>query len=117
MPITIVKRNGNREAFDRSKLLRGIARSAEKTDLSLVEQENIVDEIEVVLQQQAGREVTSQELGELVLAHLRQLNEVAYVRFASVYQQFTGIRDFAEALNHLKAAPDINAAAPELSSR
>ena len=117
VPITIVKRNGNREAFDRSKLLRGIARAAEKTDPSLLQQENMVDEIEVALQQQAGREVTSQELGELVLAQLQQLNEVAYVRFASVYRQFTGIRDFAEALNHLKAAPDANTAEPELSSR
>ncbi|MGB3615697.1 MAG: transcriptional regulator NrdR [Elainellaceae cyanobacterium] len=103
VPITIVKRNGNREAFDRSKLLRGVARAAEKTDLSLVQQENLVDEIEVDLQQRAGREVTSQELGDLVLAQLRQLNEVAYVRFASVYRQFKGIRDFVEELDHLKS--------------
>jgi len=102
VPITIVKRNGDREAFDRSKLLRGVARSAEKTDLSLVQQENLVDEIEVDLQQRAGREVTSQELGDLVLAQLRQLNEVAYVRFASVYRQFRGIRDFVAELDNLK---------------
>ncbi|MGF1513596.1 MAG: transcriptional regulator NrdR [Elainellaceae cyanobacterium] len=102
VPITVIKRNGNREAFDRSKLLRGVSRAAEKTDLSIVQQENLVDEIEVELQQRAGREVTSQELGDLVLAQLRQLNEVAYVRFASVYRQFQGIRDFVEELNHLQ---------------
>ncbi|MEO0407640.1 MAG: transcriptional regulator NrdR [Cyanobacteria bacterium P01_A01_bin.135] len=121
VPITIVKRNGNREAFDRSKLLRGIARAAEKTDLSVVQQENIVEEIEVLLQQQAGREVTSQELGELVLAQLRQCNEVAYVRFASVYRKFTGIRDFAEELNHLQSEDEPHNSqpvdVPELSSR
>ncbi|MGF1537732.1 MAG: transcriptional regulator NrdR [Elainellaceae cyanobacterium] len=102
VPITVVKRNGNREAFDRSKLLRGVARAAEKTDLSLVQQENLVDEIEADLQQRAGREITSQELGDLVLAQLRRLNEVAYVRFASVYRQFRGIRDFVEELSHFK---------------
>lgn len=120
VPITIVKRNGRREAFDRSKLLRGIARAAEKTDLSLVQQENIVEEIEVSLQQQAGREVLSQELGELVLSQLRQLSEVAYVRFASVYRQFTGIRDFVEELDNLQSNESEEASSatvPELSSR
>ncbi len=118
VPITVIKRDGNREAFDRSKLLRGVARAAEKTELRLVQQENLVDEIEAELQQRAGREVTSQELGDLVLMQLRQLNEVAYVRFASVYRQFQGIRDFAEALNHLQNGTDVvrlSAAAPNAS--
>jgi transcriptional repressor NrdR len=68
--------------------------------------ENIVDEIEVELQQRAVREVSSIEIGELVLKYLRTLNEVAYIRFASVYKQFRGIRDFVETLDHLKESTE-----------
>jgi len=101
VPVTVVKRDGDRESFDRSKLLRGIARACEKTSISFVQQENLVDEIEAELQQRAVREVSSAEIGELVLHHLRGLNEVAYIRFASVYQKFQGISDFIDVLNHL----------------
>ena len=66
----------------------------------------MVDEIETELQQRAVREVHSSEIGELVLKHLRRLNEVAYIRFASVYKQFRGIRDFVETLNQLKESAD-----------
>lgn len=106
VPITVVKRDGDRESFDRSKLLRGIMRACEKTGVAHVELENLVDEIEAELQQRSVREASSQEIGELVLQHLQTLNEVAYVRFASVYRQFRGIRDFAEALNHLQSMGD-----------
>ncbi|HHP7245934.1 MAG TPA: transcriptional regulator NrdR [Elainellaceae cyanobacterium] len=106
VPITVIKRNGDRESFDRSKLLRGIARACEKTGVPTVHQENLVDEIEAELQQRSLREVASNEIGELVLHHLQNLNEVAYVRFASVYRQFQGIRDFVDALNHLQQASD-----------
>ncbi|MGJ3247718.1 MAG: transcriptional regulator NrdR [Elainellaceae cyanobacterium] len=102
VPITVIKRNGDRESFDRSKLLRGIARACEKTGVPPIYQENLVDEIEAELQQRSLREVASNEIGELVLHHLQNLNEVAYVRFASVYRQFQGIRDFVDALNHLQ---------------
>lgn len=104
VPVTVIKRNGDRESFDRSKLLRGVARACEKTGMESLEQEKLVDEIEAELQQSALREVNSSEIGELVLEHLRRLNEVAYVRFASVYQQFQGISDFIEVLNHLQPA-------------
>jgi transcriptional repressor NrdR len=106
VPITVIKRDGTRESFDRSKLLRGIIRACEKTGLPQERLEILVDEIEAELQQQFGREVTSNEIGELVLQQLRELSEVAYVRFASVYRQFQGIRDFVEALNHLQNHPD-----------
>ncbi|MGB7085261.1 MAG: transcriptional regulator NrdR [Phormidesmis sp.] len=102
VPITVIKQGGDRESFDRSKLLRGIVTACEKTGVSAHEVERLVDEIEAELQQQAIREVTSGEIGERVLARLQQFNEVAYVRFASVYRQFQGIRDFTEALSQLQ---------------
>ena len=106
VPITVVKRNGERELFNRSKLMRGIVRACEKTGLEAARLEVIVDNIEMDLQQRSVREVDSADIGELVLQQLKPLSEVAYVRFASVYRQFTGIRDFAEALNHLKTDED-----------
>lgn len=106
VPITVIKRDGDRESFDRFKLLRGIVRACEKTGISSVQLENLVDEIEAELQQRAVREVNSQEIGELVLHHLRHLSEVAYIRFASVYRKFQGIRDFVDTLNHLRSDPN-----------
>jgi len=103
VPITVIKRDEKRESFDRSKLLRGIVRACEKTGLSSTQLEVLIDELEAELQQRAVREVTSQEIGDLVLQHLRPVSEVAYVRFASVYRQFQGIRDFVETLNHLRS--------------
>ncbi|MEM6251404.1 MAG: transcriptional regulator NrdR [Cyanobacteria bacterium P01_D01_bin.156] len=102
VPVTVIKRSGNRELFNRSKLLRGIARACEKTGLDASSLDAIVDNIEMVLQQRSTREISSADIGELALKELRPLNEVAYVRFASVYRQFTGIRDFADTLNHLQ---------------
>jgi transcriptional repressor NrdR len=103
VPVTVIKRDGNRESFDRSKLLRGIVRACEKTGIPQRRLEALVDEIEAELQQRFGREVTSNEIGELVLPYLRDESEVAYVRFASVYRQFQGVRDFVETLDHLKS--------------
>jgi transcriptional repressor NrdR len=104
VPIMVIKRNGRRESFDRSKLLRGIMRACEKTGLEIQRLENWVDEIEAQLHQEAGREVKSERIGELVLQQLRRENqEVAYVRFASVYRQFTSIEDFIETLQQLQS--------------
>ena len=102
VPIAIIKRDGDRESFDRSKLLRGIVRACEKTGIGGDRLEALVDEIEAELQQRAVREVPSTEIGELVLQRLQFLSEVAYIRFASVYRQFRGIRDFIDTLNHLQ---------------
>ncbi|PZO18278.1 MAG: transcriptional regulator NrdR [Leptolyngbya foveolarum] len=102
VPIMVVKRDGSRESFDRSKLLRGVVTACEKTGVNAHAMEMLVDEIEAELQQQAIREITSEGIGEKVLARLRQLNEVAYVRFASVYRQFQGIRDFTETLSQMR---------------
>ncbi|MEL7330995.1 MAG: transcriptional regulator NrdR [Cyanobacteria bacterium J06560_2] len=106
VPVTVIKRGGERESFDRSKLLRGIVTACEKTGVSARTVEMMVDELEAELQQQAVREVTSENIGERVLQRLQQVSEVAYVRFASVYRQFQGIRDFTEALSHLEGQGD-----------
>lgn len=103
VPVAVVKRDGQRELFDRSKLLRGVLRACEKTGLAPQRLEALVDEIETQLQGRAVREVTSHDLGRLVLEQLRSLSEVAYVRFASVYRQFRGVRDFVETLERLQA--------------
>lgn len=102
VPITVVKRNGDQESFDRSKLLRGIIRACEKTAVDQSVLETMVDDIEAELQQRTDREVSSADIGKLVLQRLQHINEVAYVRFASVYQQFQGIRDFMNVLDTLQ---------------
>ena len=102
VPLSVIKRDGKKESFDRSKLLRGLVRACEKTGIPHQRLEAIVEEIEAQVQQRPGREITSNEIGEIVLECLRGENEVAYVRFASVYRKFQGIRDFTEALNQLK---------------
>lgn len=112
VPITVIKRDGKRESFDRSKLVRGLIRACEKTGMATGQLEILAEEIEAELQGRSIREVTSSEIGELVLLHLRPLSEVAYVRFASVYRQFRGIRDFVDTLNHLQT-PLNEAESPE----
>jgi transcriptional repressor NrdR len=102
LPVTVIKIDGSRETFDRAKLLRGMVHACQKTGLSQDTLETLVDEIEAELQGRTLREVTSIEIGELVLAELRSLSEVAYIRFASVYRQFQGIRDFVDALDRLQ---------------
>jgi len=102
VPITVLKRDGQRESFDRSKLLRGVVRACEKTGVASVQIEALIDDIEAEFQQRAAREVSSAEIGEAVLRSLKSLSEVAYVRFASVYRQFQGICDFIDELNSLK---------------
>ena len=106
MPITVLKRNGSRETFSRSKLLHGLGRACEKTGLSTSRLELVVDELELALQQRSSREISSQEIGELVLHHLKDLSEVAYVRFASVYRQFQGISDFVSTLEGLHTSEE-----------
>lgn len=101
VPISVVKRNGSREIFNRSKLLHGLLRACEKTGLEPARLEAVVDDIEVLLQQRSGREVSSNEIGELVLQQLREISEVAYIRFASVYRQFQSVSDFVNTLEGL----------------
>ena len=102
-PITVIKRNGNREIFSRSKLLHGLNRACEKTGLDASRLETLLDDVELQLQQRSGKEVSSAEIGELVLKELKQISEVAYIRFASVYRQFRGIDDFVSTLETMNA--------------
>ncbi len=105
VPITVIKHDGKKESFDGSKLLRGMVRACEKTGISHQRLETIVDDIEAYLQQRPQREVTTHEIGQLVLKYLREENEVAYIRFASVYGRFKGIKDFMETLDQLQEEP------------
>lgn len=101
VPLMVVKRDKSREPFDRNKLLGGILRACEKRPVSLSQIEVAVNNIEAKLQSSLDREVTSQEIGELAMEQLKPVDEVSYVRFASVYRQFKDINTFMEELNKL----------------
>jgi len=102
IPITVLKRSGAKELFNRSIIIYGLNRACEKTLLHGSKIEFIVDEIELELHQGVAIEVKSIEIGEMVLTHLKDINEVAYIRFASVYRKFDGINDFMKTLESLK---------------
>lgn len=97
-PVMVVKKDGSREAFDRDKLFVGILRSCEKRQVSLQSLEQAVDAIQSAIQNSLDREVASAKIGELAMQHLKALDEVAYVRFASVYRQFKDVNSFMEEL-------------------
>ncbi len=101
VPLMVVKRDKSREPFDRNKLMGGILRACEKRPVSLTQIENAVNNIEAKLQSSLDREVTSQQIGELAMEQLKPVDEVSYVRFASVYRQFKDINTFMEELNKL----------------
>ena len=101
-PLIIIKRDKSRQVFDRNKLLSGMLRACEKRPVSLQTLETAIDEIESQLQNTFEREVTSVQIGELALAKLKDIDEIAYVRFASVYRDFNDIESFMEALHSLK---------------
>lgn len=103
LPLMVVKKDGSRQSFDRSKVLGGLIRACEKRPVSYQTLENLVVEIEQVLQNQMDREVSSAQIGELVMERLKKVDEVAYVRFASVYRQFKDINTFMTELNKLLA--------------
>ncbi len=102
VPITVVKRNNAKETFCRSKLINGLTRACEKTSINTERIELIVDELETQLQQKNLKEISSSDIGEMVLIQLKSINEVAYIRFASVYRQFNGINDFIDTLESFK---------------
>lgn len=100
--VIVVKNNGTRELFNRDKLLAGLYRACEKTTVSNVQIEHLVADIEKQLQQCADPEVSTSKIGDLVMEGLANLNEVAYVRFASVYRRFTDIAGFEQELSQIK---------------
>lgn len=101
MILMVIKKDGSRQAFDRSKLLNGIIRACEKRPVSISTMEAIVDDIERGLNNMMEKEVDSTFIGELVMDHLKDLDEVAYVRFASVYRQFTDVNTFVQEVERL----------------
>lgn len=101
VPVMVVKKDGRRERFDRSKLLAGLLRACEKRPISMQKLEAICDEVESTSQERADREIASVEIGEHVMERLRELDEVAYVRFASVYRQFKDVQSFMAELKDL----------------
>ncbi|RII00525.1 transcriptional repressor NrdR [candidate division NPL-UPA2 bacterium Unc8] len=101
----VVKRDGRRELFDRQKILNGITRACEKRPISAEKIEELVDEIEKMLQERLQGEVSSREIGKMVMEKLNELDEVAYIRFASVYRQFKEVTDFMREISELRVTP------------
>ena len=101
VPLIVIKKNGSRQSYDRNKLLGGVLRACEKRPVSLQQMEALVGEVEQVLHNNLEREVNTAQIGELVMDRLRKLDEVAYVRFASVYRQFADIKTFLVEVNKL----------------
>ena len=103
MMFMIVKKDGSREAFDRNKVMNGIVKACEKRAVSVNEIEKIVDDIERGLNNMMEKEVESTLIGEVIMEHLKELDEVAYVRFASVYRQFKDVNTFIAEIEKLLA--------------
>ena len=101
LPIIVIKKDKSRETFNRDKLMTGLLRACEKRPVSIDTLDSMIDDIETNLQNSLDREVSSEKIGELVMEKLKKIDEVAYVRFASVYRQFKDINTFMKELNKL----------------
>ncbi len=101
MPLVVIKRDGSRESFDKVKIINGVIRACEKRPVTMTQIETLAEEIELELRGRLESEVKSEVIGEMVMARLKDLDEVAYVRFASVYRSFKDINTFMEELTKL----------------
>ena len=101
-PLMVVKKDSRRQPFERKKLLAGLIKACEKRPISMEQLEDLIDKIESTLRRNYDKEVKSKEIGELVMKILQDLDEIAYVRFASVYRQFRDVDQFMKALKGLK---------------
>lgn len=106
--LMVVKKNGEREPYDREKIVRGIYTACYRRPVSTQRIEQLVDDVEMLLRSHESREVSSSEIGDLVMQHLRALDEVAYIRFASVYLSFEDIGRLREAVEELMQQPKQN---------
>lgn len=106
MPLVVVKRDGSRQSFDKVKLINGMVRASEKRPVPLAKLEEIADDIEQELQSSLEREIKTVDIGEMVMSRLKDVDEVAYVRFASVYRSFKDINTFMEELSKLLTESD-----------
>jgi len=102
MPLMVVKNDGRRETFDRNKLLNGIVRSCDKRDIPTAKIITLCNEIERKIRNSMSREIASIDIGEIVMEHLKNFDEVAYIRFASVYRKFKDINSFQDELEGLR---------------
>ena len=101
LPLVLIKKDGRREAFDRAKVLVGVQKACEKRNISMNTLEEFVDELERQLQEMGEKEISSRVVGEKIMTKLHELDDVAYVRFASVYREFKDINDFMSELKEL----------------
>ena len=101
IPYMVVKKDGTRERFDRQKLIGGILKACEKRPVSVAAVEGVADRVEASLQERPEREMSTADIGAFVMEELKKLDQVAYVRFASVYRHFRDIREFMSELNSL----------------
>ncbi|MDR0861710.1 MAG: transcriptional regulator NrdR [Oscillospiraceae bacterium] len=101
MPLVVIKRDGTRQTFDKQKVVNGMLRACEKRHVSVSALQSVADEIEMDLQNSLENEISSTEIGELVMKRIKKLDEVAYVRFASVYRSFKDVNSFMSEINKL----------------
>jgi len=101
IPYMVVKKDGSRERFERQKLVAGLLKACEKRPVRVASLESIADKVEAALQEKAEREISTEDIGAEVMRELRQLDQVAFVRFASVYRNFRDIDEFKNELNQL----------------
>ena len=101
LPLLVIKRDGSRQSFDRVKVINGMVKACEKRPVPVDQIERVADEIEQELQSSLERELSSEQIGEMIMDRLRDMDQVAYVRFASVYRQFKDINTFLDELNKL----------------
>jgi len=101
LPLMVVKKDGRREIFDRTKLLNGLLKAFEKRPVPLKTIEALVDKVEMEIRNTLEREISSQKIGEMIMQYLKNIDQVAYVRFASVYRQFTDLNNFMQELEML----------------
>src|SRR6202034_61385 len=117
IPYMVVKKDGRREKFERQKVLSGLLRACEKRPVSAAKLEAIVDETEAFLVDSPERERTTNQIGELIMNHLRTIDKVAYIRFASVYRDFKDVREFKEELEQLLNTRDASKAGKRYKPR
>jgi len=101
VPVMVVKNGGKRELFSREKILTGIIRACDKTEVSVKEAEKIAEDVEVEIYNSMTKEITSRQIGEMVMERLKDINDIAYVRFASVYRRFQDVSSFIDELEAL----------------
>jgi transcriptional repressor NrdR len=117
IPYMVVKKDGKREAFERSKILAGLLRACEKRPISVTQLESIADEVEKVVQDSPDRELSTSEIGKVIMHRLKQLDKVAYVRFASVYLEFEDVSAFMTELKDLVRARELTSPKKQKKSK